>query len=334
MLVVTRDRGLTDRVLSAAAAAGVSAEVVEGGPIRLGGVDVVVVGVDVAAELAAAPVHGSEATLLVGEDATELARWSVTLGARVVVVPEGGRYLTAALSGRAAEGRGTVVGFVGGSGGVGTSTLVAGIGAALARRGTTVAVVDVDPLGPGIDVHFGAESAPGWRWEQLRGARGQIGELADRLVRVDGVDIVAMSRRQSDGQRAGAEAVQAVVSALTRTHAAVLLDLGRGAGELESAGSALAVHTVLVAGLGVGPVASAWETTARMDVDSVVMRVGRGRGMGAEDVAAKLRLSLLGTVPHDKRIAADMEAGRPPERCGTRAWHRACEAVAVATVAR
>jgi hypothetical protein len=76
-----------------------------------------------------------------------------------------------------------VVGVVGGSGGVGASTFAAAIalGASQVVRGPAV-LIDLDPVGGGIDALLGMHSSPGFRWSDLsRPASPRLIALAKHL---------------------------------------------------------------------------------------------------------------------------------------------------------
>ncbi|MGZ4743893.1 MAG: P-loop NTPase [Oryzihumus sp.] len=66
-----------------------------------------------------------------------------------------------------------VIGVVGGSGGVGATVLAAALATRAAATGRTVACVDGDVLGGGLDVTFGLEQEPGLRWPDLAAALGR-----------------------------------------------------------------------------------------------------------------------------------------------------------------
>jgi hypothetical protein len=152
------------------------------------------------------------------------------LGAAVLVLPDGARWLSSIISGAHSSdaGRVLVCGVVGGSGGVGASTLAAGVASAAARRRRSVALVDVDVAGGGLDLLLRAEEVPGWRWSRLRTARGQIGDLRGKVPSIDGIDLISMGRvGESD---VGRDAVTAVIASLGRTHEIVVLDIGRDLG--------------------------------------------------------------------------------------------------------
>ena len=83
--------------------------------------------------------------------APEAYQWSVPLGAAVVVVPGNARWLSGAIAdlSRRPSGSGQTICVTGGSGGVGTSTLAAGLAFVAARSGRRTALVDLDPAGAG-----------------------------------------------------------------------------------------------------------------------------------------------------------------------------------------
>ena len=86
---------------------------------------------------------------------------------------------------------------VGGSGGVGATTLACGLAQRGHRQGLQVALVELDPCGGGVDLVFGAEQAKGWRWPDLASATGHIGDLRGQLPNVSGVDLVSTGRSRS-----------------------------------------------------------------------------------------------------------------------------------------
>lgn len=70
--------------------------------------------------------------------------------------------------------RGTLVALIGCGGGAGASTIAASLALAALRCGRTVAVVDLDATGGGLDVVFGIEREPGVRWSAVAGADGEL----------------------------------------------------------------------------------------------------------------------------------------------------------------
>jgi len=249
---------------------------------------------------------------------------SVPLGAGTIVLPEGGAWLADVLAGRTGVSHGTSrIAVLGGSGGVGASTLAVGLACAGRRLGAP-ALVDLDALGGGVDLLLGAERVPGWRWDRLRAARGQIGELGGQVPAAAGVTLVSMARE--DASAVTRDAVAAVLASLARSSALVVMDVGRclDAGAREALRAA--DRTVLVCAQDVRGVASARMTLAASEVGGagVVVRLRRGGAIRSAEVAAALGLPLLGTIPPDGALVAAAERGVPPDRAAGRAWLRAC----------
>jgi len=84
---------------------------------------------------------------------------------------------------------GVVLGVVGGSGGIGASTFAARLAAAAAPA----TLVDLDPVGGGLDTLLGIEQLPGARWSGLRLAGGYLDPalLAEGLPRWRSVAVLA-----------------------------------------------------------------------------------------------------------------------------------------------
>mgnify|MGYP001618590446 CR=1 FL=1 len=324
VLLVTDDGPVRDAVESTAAALGLRVAVVTGveeALVRWASARVVLVGGDRAAGLASVGPRRRPHVYVVGFDPVELGTWSMPLGAEVIPLPHGVAWLTGVLAADAGSATRTVA-VVGGSGGVGASTLAAGLALAGVRRGLTSALVDLDPLGGGVDLVLGAERVPGWRWPRLLGARGEVGDVRGVLPVVEGVTVVAMGRGPDAGVLT-AESVHAVLGSLGRHHDLVVLDAGRSVVPAARQAVRGAEATVLAAGVGVRAVAAAARVGDELDarVAGVVVRLAAGGPPGVV-VADALGLPLWGEVPTDRRVAADAEAGEPPGR-GRSRWGRA-----------
>nr|NLI49534.1 P-loop NTPase [Propionibacterium sp.] len=269
-VLLTAAEPISDAVLAAAAALGVAVDVVTDPAecvARWPDAAAVLVGEDQAAALASRALRERRGVYLVGFSPGDLGRWSVPLGGQVVVLPEGLAALTAVLSEQRGS-RGRVIGVIGGSGGVGASTLAAGLAMATSRRGPTVALVDLDPWGGGLDLLVGAERTPGWRWPDLVGARGEVTDIRRFLPQVDGLTLVAMGRQGASdpaGEPPAVEAVRAVLGSLARHHDVVFVDAGRGRLALGRAALAACRSTVLLAGTSVRAVAAAASLVPTLD---------------------------------------------------------------------
>ena len=325
VVLVTAEARLRDVVESTAAALALRVVTVATPEAALpcwSGARVVLVGGDLAAAVASVAPPPRAKVHLVGFDPAELGTWSMPLGAEVIPLPQGVAWLAGVLA--AAEADSRCVAVVGGSGGVGASTVAAGLALAAARRGRGCALVDLDPLGGGIDLLLGAERTPGWRWPRLLGARGEVGDVRGVLPVVHGVTVVAMGRGAGDAGLT-AESVHAVLGSLGRYHHLVVVDGGRMPVPAARQALRAADATVLAVGDGVRAVAAAARVRAALEPNGVGVVVHRGRGgpPGAV-VADALALPLWGEVPNDRRLAADAEAGEPPGRARSR-WSRSVE---------
>jgi MinD-like ATPase involved in chromosome partitioning or flagellar assembly len=91
---------------------------------------------------------------------------------------------------------GNVIAFVPTSGGVGSSTLAAAVAVRAAAAGRAVVAVDLDPLAGCLDVVFGLEQEPGWRWPELADVAGVVDGLglADELPVSCGVPVLSGRR--------------------------------------------------------------------------------------------------------------------------------------------
>lgn len=321
---MTADERVRDAVESSAAALGMRLDVVPGvddALARWGSARVVLIGGDRAAGVASAGPRRRPYVFLVGFDPGELGAWSMPLGAEVIPLPQGVAWLTGVL-GADTEAESRSLAVVGGSGGVGASTLAAGLALAGVRRGLSCALVDLDPWGGGIDLVLGAERVPGWRWPRLLGARGEVGDVRGVLPVVGGVTVVGMGREPAPATLT-VEAVHAVLGSLARHHDVVVLDAGRVPVPAARRPVRAADATVLLSGAGVRAVAAAARVRAELDVEpaGLVLRRSAG-GPPAEVVASTLGLPVWGEVPADRRVAADGEAGEPPGN-GRSRWGRA-----------
>jgi cellulose biosynthesis protein BcsQ len=133
---------------------------------------------------------------------------------------------------------GHVIGVIGGSGGVGASTFAAAV-TSVADRGV---LIDLDPVGGGIDVLLGIDDLPGARWSGLRVDGGYLDPalLHEGLPRWRGVPVLAAD------QPPDASAVPQVIAA-SAVLGTVVLDLPRAPSPLRTAGLAACALCVVVA---------------------------------------------------------------------------------------
>jgi secretion/DNA translocation related CpaE-like protein len=287
----------------------------------------VLVGFDLAATVAGLALPPRSDIYLLGPAGTEdqLAAWSMPLRATVITLPSGSRWLAQVVSGSVSS-HGPVIAIVPGAGGVGASTLAAGLALAAQRRGPA-ALLDLDFLGGGLDLVVGAEAEPGWRWDTLRSATGQVADLSGRLPTVDGLAVVAASR--TDRRDPPAEAVSAVIDGLARTGAVVVADVGRAASPARDEAIRAATRLVTVCGQSVRSVAATTAVLADLTdrrVD-VVVRTDRSGAIAPSAVADALGCSLLASLPTLPGLTLLADRGLPPGRLAGRRWARLCRQI-------
>jgi secretion/DNA translocation related CpaE-like protein len=314
-MLVTSDDSLSETVYACAEATG-CAIVVAHEPAevrrRWARAPLVLIGWDCASWLVGMALDARTGVHLLGRDATEVVQWSAPLGASALLLPEQQGYLAALLDnpGATSADDGSLLRMYGGSGGVGTSTLAAGLAVRAARRGLATALVELDPWGGGIDILFGAEHEPGWRWPELIHASGHIADLEAHLPQGAGVDLVSMARTTADMSDVDGppdEAVQAVLRSLRRTHALVVVDQGRIAPE----GSCVLVVAAQVRSV----LATKSIIHAKELADAqLIVREGPAWRLPGPLIAETLDLPLCGVFRHDQHLAQGLEVGDPPGR--------------------
>lgn len=204
----------------------------------------------------------------------------------------------------------TVIGVLGASGGVGTSTVAAYL--AWRARPTGVVLVDGDPAKGAADVVAAVEHLPGMRWGDFGGLRG----------RADGAAIVralpATSRYAvlaGGGAPVGLAQVEAVLDGLRGSASVLVADLGC---PLPSAATLLpsCAALLLVTGLGVSHLADlervAEDLPGLLDHCRLLTRGPRRRAGLTAAVAGHVGLTALGHWADDPRVPSDLEHGRPP----------------------
>lgn len=345
VLVATRDARLLDAVLAAAASCDVEPVVArESAQIRQhwGRAPLVLIGADLAPRVAGMGLAPRTDVHIVGDDPETAAAWSVPLGASALVLPGHAGYLPALLTRARGGGAATavVIDVMGGSGGVGASTLAGAMAQRCVEGGLSSVLVDLDPCGGGADLLFGAEREPGWRWSDLASASGTVGDLSGRLPRMCGVDLLAATRAPVGGPDGpdgavpglpGPGAVRAVLDALARSHRVVVLDDPSPA-DLPGAENAL---RLLVVAAEVRSVMSARARAAHHGWQDaqVVVRTGRGLPLAPGAVSDSLGLPVVGVIGSDPRLPAASRVGEPPARAARRRYLRQVDALVEAVIA-
>lgn len=203
---------------------------------------------------------------------------------------------------------GSVVGVVGGSGGVGASSFAAVLAAVAGRS----LLVDLDVTGGGIDVTLGVEAIAGARWSGLRVGGGHLdaGELLTGLPRWGPVAVLA-----ADVPALDADAVLQVIGTAraAATCSTVVLDLPRGSCPERAAALCACDLVVVVARGDVDGLVAAHALTAGLPEIPIGIVLRRGE-VAARDAAALVGHGVLGALPPLRPTPRAFEPSRLPRR--------------------
>lgn len=307
-LLVTRDASLIDAVTATALAIG--APVVVAGDrdelrVLWPAAGVALVGPDMATRVASLETRSARTWVVGRADSTLLAA-SAELRAPALALPQASAQLAEVLSGRRDPEPGSVVvALVGGSGGVGTSSVAVAMSLLAAERGIRVAIVELTDSGGGLDLLLGLEAAPGVRWDNLANATGELGGLDEQLVSGNGVCVLALAREAAS--RPTRTALDAVLRSLRRTQDLVVVDAGDGRRLTWLADA----QPILVAAAHVRAVAAARMVAEQHELAraQLLVRNGPGSMLPATAVADAMGLPLLGRIRNDPAVARLAGAG-------------------------
>jgi hypothetical protein len=205
-----------------------------------------------------------------------------------------------------------VIGVVGASGGLGTSTLAMALAARAAPAVGAVACVDGDFSGGGLDVTAGLEHLAGPRWPDLAEARGGLdgAALVQALPREGPVAVLAARGRAPAGA-----VVDSALSALAGVCGISVVDLGRSHDLVSSCS-----HLVLVAGTTARHLADADAVAGELRGSAVqpvlALRQGRALEVPAEEVAVQLDVALAVVLQDDPRAPRNADRAAMPGTTG------------------
>jgi secretion/DNA translocation related CpaE-like protein len=324
-LVITRDDLLLDDLLRLAAAAGVSLDVAHDTTSALRGwsaAAVVLVGSDLVDRVAEQRPPRREQVHVVGHAPTgdTVFRHALLAGAAdVVELPAAEGWLVELLtdvtdavpgSGR----RGRIVGVVAGSGGVGASMFAAALAVSSSLQQAT-ALVDLDPLGPGLGRVVGLDDRDGAGWDVLVSSRGRLGSRSLRSALPDKDGLAVLTWGAGPVVDLEPTAVREVLSAAQRGHDLVVVDLPRRLDPVSEEVVTRCDQVLLVVGPTVVGVASAGRVLARLrpltDRVSLVTRRG-GATVEPDQVASALGVPVAAELPRQRRLDEHVELGLGP----------------------
>ncbi len=356
-LIITEDPLLLDDLLRLCAAAGAEPHVHHGLPEQAGadGVEpadpalgpeadgaagsagwetapLVLVGDDAARRVRGAPRRAG--VFLVGRELDDPRVWqrAVEIGAEEVLrLPDAESLLVDRIA-DVVEGAGRpalAVGVIGGSGGAGASTLACALALRAARAGERTILIDGDPLGGGMDVLLGGESAEGLRWPDFAASRGRVGAGALEESLPELHDLRVLSWDRGDRVVVPPAAIRSVVSAARRRGGVVVVDLPRRVDEAVAEVLAQLDLVLMVVPGELRSVAAAGRVAAGVRMVARDVRVVvRGRcpgGLDPEAVAGLLGAPLAGEVPVEVGLPGRVAEGEPPGAQGRSALARFCD---------
>jgi len=336
--VAIADSELLDQVLSLTAVVGVEPLVLSDASLvrpHWASAAMVLVGIKEADRIAAMDLPRRAGVYVVAEDRTapQAQPGSLRVGAAVVLLPTSASWLSDAFAdvARTGRGNGRVICVVGGSGGVGATTLAAGLAFVSARTQRTM-LIDADPRSGGLDLLLGVERTPGWRWPRLATARGHLGDLTGQLPCVEDLDLLSMARDESPpGWELQAEQLSAVLMSAMRSHEITVVDVSRNLGGAGWEALRRAELVVLVVRDDVRGVAAGREVARALARECVryglVVRQGRSRLLEPSLVASGVGWPLLGSFTDDPALLLAAERGDPPARSARSSLARLCHTV-------
>ncbi|WP_018654095.1 septum site-determining protein Ssd [Actinomadura flavalba] len=315
-LIASSDARLRDDLLRLAAAADAPAEIARHPDhvrARWHRAGLVLVGDDLAADLAGVPRRGGVALVTRAGD-PDVYRRALAIGAQdLVVLPDDEPWLLDALSSAAepVDGDGVTVCVTGARGGAGTSVLAASLALTAARAGRRTLLVDADPAGGELDVLLGLEDEPGARWHELAARRGRLSPSTLREA-LPSVGEFAVLTGAADTAVSG-DAAASVLDAAARGFDLTVVDVPRAPGPVGTPALRAASVTYVVLPAEVRPALAARRhlrslTDLSTDVRLIVTTPSPG-GLSPQAVADGLPVPLAGALEHDSRLRTSLEHG-------------------------
>ncbi len=325
-LLITRDDLLLDELLRLAAAAGCALEVAHDPASGLRGWSsacVVVVGADLVESVGEQrpPRRDHVHVVGCGRVPDDVFRGALAVGAAdVLELPAAATWLVELLTDAAdaadgrQPGRARTLGVVGGSGGVGATTFACALALTAAAR-ERATLVDLDPLGPGVDRVVGLDGAPGVRWDGLLAAPGRLSSRSLRAALPARESLAVLTWGMGAPAEPDAATVREVLSATQRGNDVVVVDLPRALDEVTAEVVGRCDRVLLVAEATIPGVASAGRTAGllrRLTAGlAVVVRTDRG-ALPEEQVAVALDLPLAASLSRHRRLAEHVDLGLGP----------------------
>jgi secretion/DNA translocation related CpaE-like protein len=223
---------------------------------------------------------------------------------------------------------------VAGSGGAGATTVACAV-ALTAARDQQAVLVDLDPLGPGVDRVVGLEDLRGVRWDALVSSRGRLGSRSLRAALPGAAGLAVLTWGAGAPVDLDTTVVREVLSAAQRGNDVVVLDLPRAVDEVTAEVVTRCDQVLVVVEASVPGVASAGKVAALLRPlnDRLGLVVRRTRAaVPAAQLARTLALPVLAEVGHQRRLAEHVDLGLGPVHARRSSLARAARAVLAAQV--
>ncbi len=323
-LVVSGDAGLVADLMRLCAAASVTPQLVDD-PGQARSVwwraSCVLVGADRADAVANLAPGRRDGVVLVAREPESVDVWRLAMAVRaerLALLPTAQTWLVELLTDTVdgSGGRAATVAVIGGRGGAGASTLAACLALRAAKSGLSALLVDADPLGGGIELLLGCESAHGLRWPEVAATQGRVSAAALReaLPDVDGVAVLSCGRAEPSS--VDPVTMRVMLGAAQRGSDLVLVDVPRRLDEAAMEAVVVA-DTVLLLCTGDVRVAASAERQLIMlrllcgDIRLVVRRT-QGADVLAADLASILELPLAGEISTQRGLDRCVNEGLGP----------------------
>lgn len=334
VLVVTADPALENEVRTAAVGSGVEVSVVADPAEALAAwheASVVLVGGDSADATAALrpPRRRGLWVVNLGSATPEVFRRAFELGAaEVLELPTAQDWLADALldAGLGTTRPGAVVGIVSAAGGSGATSLAVAT-ACLGVAYTTTALVDLDPVGVGIERVVGYDGPSVTTWATLGSRSLSPPALREALPVHDGVHLVGFGNTASSP--VDAAAASSVLGACHRAFGLTVVDLARAPSAALREAIDRCDLVVMCCPQSVGAVLAGARLLAVLETPRravVVTRTGP-RSIDAEDVAEVLQIPLLTQVGDQRGLDEAIANAFGPLRSRGSGLRRAAQAV-------
>ncbi len=208
-----------------------------------------------------------------------------------------------------------------GKGGVGKTTVTSNLGAALARSGCTVALVDADFGLRNLDLLLGLEERVVYTALDVLAGECRLAQALVKDKRLKGLVLLPAAQNRSK-ESVQPEQMKKIIDALTKGYDYIIVDCPAGIemgfrNAIAAAKEALIVTTPEVAAVrDADRVIGLLEAEGIDNINLIVNRLKPGmvqdnKMMSVEDVLELLGVSLLGVIPDDERVIVATNKGEP-----------------------